>query len=108
MRPIPLNVTDGVNGNQLLPIGEVTLRRSPTADPGDRLATDPYDTCVCDITSEAAERVVAGNNYRFLELREVDPWDKEDPRSWYMVFGFPGELNPGEIAPNVLGANACA
>src|SRR5688500_8928112 len=39
-RPIPINITDGVVGHQLFPIGDVTLRRSPTADPADRLADD--------------------------------------------------------------------
>src|ERR1019366_4732742 len=29
-RPIPINITDRVNGNHLFPIGEVTMRRSPT------------------------------------------------------------------------------
>ncbi len=107
-RPIPINITDGVNGNLLFPIGEVTLRRSPTADPRDRPADDPYDICVCDISQATAERIVVGNRFRFLELTEVDPWDKQDPRSWYTVFGFPGELNRTELAPMVLGSNACS
>lgn len=107
-KPIPLNISDGVNGNSLFPIGEVSLRRSPTADPRNRLADDPYDICVCDISQATAERIAVGNRFRFLELSEVDPWDKQDPRSWYTVFGFPGELNQTELAPNVLGANACA
>lgn len=89
-------------------IGEVTLRRSPTADPRNRLVDDPYDVCVCDISQATAERIVAGNRLRFLGLSEVDLLDKQDPRSWYTVFGFPGELNQTEIAPKVLGSNACA
>src|SRR5947209_7449654 len=48
--PIPLNITDRVNGNLVFPIGEVTLRRSPTASPRNRLAGDPFDIGVCDIT----------------------------------------------------------
>ena len=105
--PIPLNITDDVNGNRLFPIGEVTLRRCPTADPRNR-PDDPYDICVCDVSQATAGRIAAGNRFRFLKLSDVDPWDKQHPRSWYTVFGFPGELNETEFAPNVLGSNACA
>jgi hypothetical protein len=106
--PIPLNITDGVNGNPFFPIGEVTLRRSPTANPRNRLADDPYDICVCDISLATAERIAAGNRFEFLKLSEVDAWNKQDPRSWYTVFGFPGELNKTEVEPKVLRSNACA
>lgn len=106
--PIPLNITDGVPGNLLFGIGEVTLRRSPTAQPQKMLRDDPYDTCVCDISQATADRIAAGNRFRFLELSEIDPWDKQDHRSWYMVFGFPGELNKTDPMPKVLGSNAAA
>jgi hypothetical protein len=56
-RPVPLNITDGVKGNPLFPIGEVTLRRSSTADPRNRLNDDPYDICVCEISQATAERI---------------------------------------------------
>lgn len=105
--PISLNVTDGVIGNPLFPIGDVILRRSRTADPGDR-TDDPYDVCVCDLSQKTAERIGSGDRFRFLELSEVDPWDKEDPRSWYTVLGFPGELNQTDVVSTVLGSNACA
>jgi len=38
---IPINITDGVNGHRLFPIGEVTLRRSPTSNRNNRLVDDP-------------------------------------------------------------------
>ena len=107
-RPIPINITDGVRGGSIFAIGEAVLRRSPTAHPKDRLTDDPFDVCVCDLPNEAAERVKAGGRFRFLHLSELDPWSEEDLRSWYMVFGFPGELNEKEIAPGILGSNACA
>jgi hypothetical protein len=107
-RPIPINITDGVNGGSFFPIGEATLRRSPTKYPSKRLEDDPFDICVCDLPDEAAKRVKAGGRFRFLDLSELDPWGEEELRSWFMVFGFPGELNEREVAPGVLGANACA
>jgi hypothetical protein len=107
-RSIPINITDGVNGNGLFPIGEVTLRRSPTNNRNNRLVDDPYDTCVCDISRATAEQIAAGRRFRFLDLSEIDPWGEEDLRGWYMVFGFPADLNRDEIAPGVLGSNACA
>jgi hypothetical protein len=55
-KPIPINVTDGVAGNPWSPIGEVALRRPPTISPSDRLADDPYDACVCDISKATAGR----------------------------------------------------
>ena len=42
-RPIPINVTDKVFGNQWFPIGQATLRTSPTKRPDNRLIDDPYD-----------------------------------------------------------------
>jgi hypothetical protein len=105
--PIPLNITDRVAGNQLFPIGKVTMWRSPTKDPPNRLADDPFDSCVIEISRATAERITAGNNFRFLGLSELDPWSKQDPRDWYSVGGFPGKLNQKEIAPGVLGSNLC-
>lgn len=107
-RPIPINITDGVNGGSIFPIGEATLRRSPTENHSNRLADDHFDICVCDLPDEAAKRVKSGGRFRFLDLSELDPWGEEELRSWYMVFGFPGELNEREVAPGVLGSNACA
>lgn len=107
-RPIPINITDGVNGELVFPIGEATLRHSPTTCPKNRLADDPFDICVCDLPDEAVKRVKAGGRFRFLNLGELDPWGEEDLRSWYMVFGFPGELNEREVVPGVLESNACA
>jgi hypothetical protein len=107
-KPIPINITDGVNGNDWFLVGHVTLRRFPTDYPHNRLIDEPTDACVSDISQEAAERIASGGRFRFLELSEVDPWSQEDLRSWYMVFGFPGELNKNQIAPNVVGSNACA
>lgn len=105
---VPIHITDGVKGNELFPVGDVMLRRSPTSHPDNRLVDDPYDACVCEISLGAAERIVAGGRMRFLELDELDPWGQEDLRSWYTVFGFPGELNKTEPVPGVLGSNACA
>ena len=107
-RPIPLNVTDGMNGHQLFPIGEVTLRRSPTKNPSNRFTDDPYDACVCDITKATADSIAAGGRFRFAELSEVEPWSEQDRRDWFMVFGYPGSLNLIQIGPNGLGSNACA
>jgi len=106
--PIPINITGGVNGGSIFPIGEATLRRSPTKNPSNRLVDDALDVCVCDLPNEAAAQVKAGGRFRFLELSELDPWGDEALRSWYIVFGFPGELNEREVAPGVLGSNACA
>jgi len=108
MRPIPLVITDGVVGNPLFPVGDVTLRRSPTAIPGQRLKDDPFDTCVCDISIETADKIIAGQQYRFLELKEVEPWDENNARGWYMVLGFPTKLNEEDLGPNVLGSAGCA
>lgn len=107
-RPIPINVTDKVFGNQWFPIGEATLRRPPTIQPENRLIDDLYDMCVCDVPSRTANRIVAGGECRFLELSEVDPWDNEDLRNLYTVFGFPGELNPYNPSATSVGSNACA
>jgi hypothetical protein len=107
-RPIPLHITDGVNGNQLFGIGEVTLRRSPTSNPADRLIDDPYDVCACEISHATAERICAAGAFKFLELSGVDPGDQQNARSWHMVLGFPGDLNQAELAPGVLGSVACA
>src|SRR4051794_24315164 len=59
-RPLPLSITDRVLGNKLIPIGDVTMRRSPTVDPTDRLHDDPYDSCVIDLSPETAQRIIAG------------------------------------------------
>src|SRR5947209_3005804 len=63
-RPIPLSITDRVIGNLLFPIGEVTMRRSPTADPANRLADDAFDSCVIDLSPETARRITAGGQMR--------------------------------------------
>jgi hypothetical protein len=107
-RPIPINTTDGVHGSGLFPIGEVTLRRSPTENPSNRFTDDPCDACVCDLTKATANRIVAAGNFRFLDLSQIDPSSKLDPRDWLMVFGYPGALCLVPIAPNALAANACA
>jgi hypothetical protein len=106
-RPIPLSITDRVIGNQLFPIGEVFMRRSPTADPTNRLANDPYDSCVIDLSPETAKRITAGDNMRFLGLEQLDPWSGQDPRDWFTVAGFPGVLNQVAVGPDVLRANPC-
>jgi hypothetical protein len=106
--PIPINLTDGVPGNMLIPPGEVLVRRSPTKDPTNRLESDPYDICICDLSRETAKRVVSGGEFRFLGLDELDPWAPEDLRSWYMVFGFPGDLNPSQAGVTALRSNALA
>lgn len=108
MRPIPVNITDGVVGNSLFPVGDVTLRRSPTAMPGRRLKDDPFDICVCDISNETADKIVAGQQFRFLELKEAEPWGENDTHGWYMVLGFPTKLNEEDVGPNVLGSVGCA
>ena len=101
-RPIPLSITDRVLGNSVFPIGEVTLRRSPTADPTHRLRDDPYDSCVIDLSRDTAERITVGGQMRFLSLSELDPWSEQDPRDSFTVAGFPGALNRDNLGPNVL------
>ena len=105
---IPLNITDGVPGHDIFMIGDVTLRRFQTNHPENRLLDDPIDVSVCDISAAAANRILGGGRFRFLELEEVEPWAELDMRDWFMVFGFPGELNKEKIAPNTLASNACA
>lgn len=105
-RPIPLSITDRVLGKPLFPIGDVTMRRSPTKDPVNRFDDDPFDSCVIDISQETATRIAAGS-FRFLELSDLDPWGDQDLCDLYTVAGYPDELDPGEVAPNALGEALC-
>ena len=103
MRPIPVNITDGVVGNPLFPMGEVTLRRSPTAMPGQRLKDDPFDTCVCDISRKPRTRSLPAT-IQVSGTERDRSMDDHDARGWYMVLGFPSKLNEEDLGPKVLGA----
>jgi hypothetical protein len=105
MLDLPLWVTDGVVGNGLLPLGQVVIRSSETSVPYHR-TDEPFDIAVCELSSETAAKI-AGQK-RFLRLIDVDPWDRQDPRSWYMVFGFPTLLSPPDANAQSIGSAAVA
>ena len=87
MLNLPLWVTSGVLEQQkLLPLGEVLIRSSETKDLYYR-SDEPFDMAVCELTGETASQIAVQK--RFLRLNDVDPWDRQEPRSWYMVYGFP-------------------
>src|SRR5207248_2120079 len=75
--------------------------------PVNRLADDPFDSCVIDLSPETARRITAGGQMRFLGLGELDPWAEQDPRDWFTVAGFPGALNREVVGPDVLRASPC-
>jgi hypothetical protein len=102
---LPLWVTSGVPGSKLLPLGEVLIRSSETNDPCYR-TDEPFDIAVCELTDETASQICGQK--RFLRLNDVDSWDRQDPRSWFMVYGYPTKLSPAEEATNSINANAVA
>lgn len=105
MLDLPMWVTDGVVGNKLIPLGQVTIRSSETNVPY-RRTDDPFDTAVCELSRETGAKI--GVEKRFLRLNDVDPWDRQEPRSWYMVFGYPTELSPADEAAKSINSHACA
>jgi hypothetical protein len=105
MLDLPLWVTDGVVGNKLLPLGQVLIRSSETKVPYDR-TDEPFDIAVCELASDTAAQIAV--HKRFLRLNDVDPWDRQEPRSWYMVYGFPTKLSPPDEATRSINANAVA
>ena len=105
MLDLPLWVTDGVVGNSLLPLGQVLIRSSVTAVAYDR-TDEPFDTAVCELSSETASKIAVQK--RFLRLIDVDPWDQQEPRSWYMVYGYPTKLSPADEQSQSINANAVA
>ncbi len=105
MLDLPLWVTDGVVGNSLLPLGQVLIRSSETAVPYHR-TDEPFDTAVCELSSETASKIAVQK--RFLRLIDVDPWDRQEPRSWYMVYGYPTKLSPADEQSQSINANAVA
>ncbi len=105
MCDLPLWVTDGVLGNRLLPVGQVLIRSSETNDPYHR-TDELFDIAVCELASEVAAQIAV--NKRFLRLIDVDPWDRQEPRSWYMVYGYPTNLSPADEANRSINANAVA
>jgi len=102
---LPLWVTNGVVDSKLLPLGEVTIRSSATNDPVDR-TDEPYDIAVCELPAETTAQIVGEK--QFLRLIDVDPWDRQDPRSWYKVFGFPTALSPADEAAKRIPSHAVA
>ncbi len=92
--------------NPLIPMGELTMRRSPTADPTNRLADDPFDLCVIDISQETAQRITASGMMRCLSLGELDPWADQDLRDSFTVAGFPGVLQD-EPGTDSITASIC-
>jgi hypothetical protein len=105
MADVPLWVTSGVAGSKLLPLGEVLIRSSATNDPYDR-TDEPFDIAVCELSEETAARIAVEK--RFLRLNDVDPWDRQELRSWYMVYGYPTKLSPPDQAIRSINANAVA
>ena len=102
---VPLWVTSGVAGSKLIPLGEVLIRSSETNDPVDR-TDEPFDIAVCELTKETAAQITVEK--RSLRLNDVDPWDRQEPRSWYMVFGYPTKLSPPDAVTRSINANAVA
>jgi hypothetical protein len=105
MADVPLWVTSGVAGSKLLPLGEILIRSSETNDPFYR-TDEPFDVAVCELTRETAAQIAVEK--RFLRLNDVDPWDRQEPRSWYMVYGYPTKLSPPDEATLSINANAVA
>jgi len=105
MCDLPLWVTDGVPGNRLLPVGQVVIRSSETNDPYYR-TDESFDSAVCELSSEVAAQIAV--NKRFLRLIDVDPWDRQEPRSWYMVYGYPTSLSPPDEQTRSIGSAAVA
>jgi hypothetical protein len=101
---LPLFMTSGLIGENLIPLYGVTRRTSQTKDPIHR-RDDPFDVCVCEIPKEMAAMV---KRKRFLHLNEVDPFDSFDPRSWYMVFGCPTQWNPSDDDGKRVFSTACS
>jgi hypothetical protein len=102
---LPLFIISGIVGDNLIPLNGITLRSSKTSDPISR-HDDPFDICVCELPSEIAIRVKKGK--RFLHLNEVDPFDRLEPRSWYMVFGCPTVWNPSDDGGRRVFSTACS
>lgn len=102
---LPLWVTNGVVDSKLLPLGEVTIRSSATNAPVDR-TDEPYDIAVCELPAKTTAQIVGEK--QFLRLIDVDPWDRQDPRSWYKVFGFPTALSPADEAAKRVPSDAVA
>jgi hypothetical protein len=102
---LPLWVTSGVIGSKLLPLGQVRIRSSDTKVPYDR-TDEPFDIAVCELSGETGEQIAV--NKKFLRLADVDPWDRQEPRSWYMVFGYPSVLSPQDEVTKSIDAKAVA
>jgi hypothetical protein len=105
MLDLPLWVTDGVVGNRLLSVGQVLVRSSETIVPYHR-TDELFDMAVCELSGEVSTQIAAQK--RFLRLNDVDPWDRQEPRSWYMVYGYPTKLSPPDEATQSINANAVA
>jgi hypothetical protein len=93
-------ITDNSGG----PRGTITRRSSATKDPIDR-SDDPFDISVLELSPDMKEKL---GGKRFLHLSDVDPWDKRDPRSCYMVLGFPTVENPSDNAARKVSGRAMA
>lgn len=83
---LPLN--DGSEPS--VDVYEINLRTSVTNDPGHR-RDDLYDIAIGELSNAQAARI--GRHWRFLTLGELDPFDRQHRESWYLVFGYPEEVN---------------
>jgi hypothetical protein len=105
MADVPLWVTSGVAGSKLLPLGEILIRSSETNHPNHR-TDEPFDIAVCELTKETAAQITIEK--RSLRRNDVDPWDWQGPRSWYMVIGSPTKLSPPDAVTRSINSNEVA
>jgi hypothetical protein len=100
-----VGITNGVINDKLIELNNITVRTSQTTDPIDR-EDDPFDIAVLELPGDVGVEVSRGK--RFLHLNELDPFDRQDPRSWYMVFGYPTAWNPSDDEGKRVHSTACS
>jgi hypothetical protein len=90
-------------GSMPLPQFHAELHMSASNDPVNR-EDDPFDVCVFEVPSNVAEELKKGK--RFLRAADLDALDKQNLRSFYLVFGYPFVQNPPVAAGGTITANA--
>jgi hypothetical protein len=100
---LALCVPSGAEGTTLLPFDKVEYHRPATKDPFHR-KDEPFDFCVCELPADMVGPLCQCK--KFLRLNQIDPFDKPHPYAWYTVLGYPGALNPTDMANRRLKADA--